>query len=67
FDPTRIDEIISKIEVGPDLTEGQRDRVMALVRVFADTFALSLAEVIPVDFMKHKLHVNPTATLPTKV
>ncbi|KIJ27674.1 hypothetical protein M422DRAFT_190753, partial [Sphaerobolus stellatus SS14] len=55
------------IEIGSDLNNEQRTAVLDLVREFADTFALSLAEVIPVVFMKHKLHVDPSVTLPTKV
>lgn len=36
------------------------------MREYADVFALNLSEVLPVDFIKHKLNVNPMVTLPTK-
>ncbi|KIJ43137.1 hypothetical protein M422DRAFT_170291 [Sphaerobolus stellatus SS14] len=67
FSEPRVEEILSKIEIGDDLSEKQRTKVIDLVREFADTFALSLAEVVPVDFMKHKLNVQPGVTLPKKV
>ncbi|KIJ22819.1 hypothetical protein M422DRAFT_196643, partial [Sphaerobolus stellatus SS14] len=60
------EEILSKVNIGEDLTAAQCTKVIELVRGFSDTFALSLSEVIPVDFMTHKLHVQPGITLPTK-
>ncbi|KIJ35100.1 hypothetical protein M422DRAFT_181211, partial [Sphaerobolus stellatus SS14] len=67
FSPTRVEEILAKINIGDDLTDEQCTTVIDLIHEFVDTFALSLAEVIPVDFMKHKLHVDPGVTLPTKI
>ncbi|KIJ29608.1 hypothetical protein M422DRAFT_188199, partial [Sphaerobolus stellatus SS14] len=67
FTQTHVEEILSKIDIGDDLTDAQRMTVTELIREFADTFTLSLAEVIPVDFMTHKLKVKPGATLPTKI
>lgn len=40
-----VTEILQKIEIGPDLTNEQRDEVHALVREYADVFVLSLSEV----------------------
>ncbi|KIJ43021.1 hypothetical protein M422DRAFT_93378, partial [Sphaerobolus stellatus SS14] len=67
FAPERVEEIISRINIGLDLINEQCEEVLNLVHEFADMFALSLVEVIPVDFMRHKLHVDPKVTLPTKV
>ncbi|KAF8521494.1 hypothetical protein JB92DRAFT_2660403, partial [Gautieria morchelliformis] len=41
--------------------------ILDLVKEFADIFALPLSEVFPVDFTTHKLHVDPTVTLPKKI
>ncbi|KIJ23633.1 hypothetical protein M422DRAFT_195694, partial [Sphaerobolus stellatus SS14] len=49
--PAQIEEIILKIDIGPDFTDKQRRKVLRLVYEFVDTFALSLSEVIPVSFM----------------
>lgn len=62
-----MDEILSKIEIGPDLTADQHAKVRALVREYADVFALSLKEVLFVDWYTHKLNLDPEATFSTKV
>ena len=67
FNETRINEILSKIEFGPNLTEDQLERVKALVREFADVFALSMSEVIFVDWHHHHLNVDPNVTLPKRM
>ena len=67
FNETRINEILSKIEFGPNLTEDQLERVKALVREFADVFALSMSEVIFVDWHHHHLNVDPNVTLPKQM
>ena len=61
---TRVQDILDKISIGPDLTGAQRARVMDLVREYPDSFALSLSEVFPVDFTQHKLKIDPDTMLP---
>lgn len=67
FDPKRVEEIISKIEIGPDLTADQRTTITDLLKEFADIFALSLSEVLTVNFAKHKLNIDPDIILPKKI
>ena len=66
FAEDRVNEILAKVSIGVDLTEDQRDRVRALVAEFADVFALSLSEVRPVDWFKHKLNIDPDVKLPQR-
>jgi hypothetical protein len=68
FAEEQIDKILSKIEIGPDLTNTQRETVQSLICEYADVFALSLSEVLFVDWYKHKLNVNlDTGKLPTQI
>jgi transposase InsO family protein len=67
FNETRIQEILNAVEIGPDLTEDQREQVCSLVREYADVFALSLSEVLYVDWYKHKLNIDPSQTFPTRI
>lgn len=67
FAEDRVREIVEKVQLGPDLTDEQRDRVRALITEFADIFALSLSEVWPVDWHKHHLNVDPSIGLPRKI
>lgn len=48
--------------MGDDLTPEQRKKVLDLVGEFADVFALSLSEVLPIDFTEIKLDI-PTGTV----
>ena len=63
---TRVQDILDKISIGPDLTGAQWARVMDLVREYPDIFALSLSEVFPVNFMQHKLKIDPGIALQRK-
>src|SRR5271168_5134200 len=67
FDETRVEQILKAVEIGPDLTDEQREQVRSLVREYADVFALSLSEVLYVDWHKHKLNIDPKLTFPTKI
>jgi transposase InsO family protein len=67
FSETRIQEILQAVEIGPDLSGEQREQVRALIQEYADVFALSLSEVLYVDWYKHKLNVEPNQTFPTRV
>ena len=67
FDEARIDQILKAVEIGPDLTDEQREQVRSLIREYADVFALSLSEVLYVDWYKHKLNIDPDQKFPTKI
>jgi RNase H-like domain found in reverse transcriptase/Reverse transcriptase (RNA-dependent DNA polymerase)/Integrase zinc binding domain len=63
FDTKRVDEILEQLQLGPDLTNDQKEEI----REYTDAFALSLSEVKVVDWHKHHLAIDPSAKLPTKV
>ena len=65
--PERIEAILEKISIGPDLTDKERTMVLELIKEYPDIFALSLSEVFPVDFATHKLKLDPDIALPKKV
>jgi transposase InsO family protein len=65
--PKRIQEILDKITIGPDLSNEQRDRITKLISEYPDIFALNLSEVFPLDFIQHKLNIDPNITFPKKV
>jgi hypothetical protein len=67
FDETRVQEVLEAVQIGPDLTEEQREQVRSLIRKYTDVFALSLSEVLYVDWYKHKLNVDPSQTFPTRI
>lgn len=66
FSEDRVNEILQKIQIGSDLTADQITRTKALIREFADVFALSLSEVQVVDWYKHHLNIDPSVKLPTR-
>ena len=67
FSEKRIQEILEAIEIGPDLSEEQREQVRTLIHEYADVFALSLSEVFYVDWYKHKLNIDPNQSFPTQI
>jgi transposase InsO family protein len=67
FNKARVEEILNAIQIGPDLTTEQREEVRALIMKYADIFALSLSEVLYVDWYTHKLNVDPEQVFPTRI
>jgi hypothetical protein len=65
FAEPRIQEILEAIEIGPDLSDEQREQVRSLVHEYTDIFALTLSEVLYIDLYKHKLSIDPNQTFPT--
>jgi hypothetical protein len=65
FGSTRVEEILKAIQIGHDLTKEQREKVHTLITKYADIFALSLSDVLYIDWYKHKLNVNPEQVFPT--
>ena len=66
-EPGRVQAILAKVAIGHDLSEKERGEVVGLIKEYPDIFALNLSEVFPVDFVQHKLKLNPDAVLPKKV
>ncbi|KAJ6551891.1 hypothetical protein B0H19DRAFT_950400, partial [Mycena capillaripes] len=67
FNEARVQDILSKIQFGTDITVEQRAKLTSLIREYADVFALSMSEVFYVDWWKHHLNIDPTITLPTRM
>ena len=65
--PRHIKEILKHMSIGPDLTTKQHDKVVNLLTEFADCFALSISEVIPIPGTKHHIHVLPDTTFLKKI
>ncbi|PPQ72270.1 hypothetical protein CVT25_008094 [Psilocybe cyanescens] len=65
FNEAQVEEILKLVEIGHDLSEEQQSEVHKLIKEYADVFALSLSEVLYVDWYKHKLNVDTTQTFPT--
>ncbi|KAF8833874.1 hypothetical protein BDN67DRAFT_859285, partial [Paxillus ammoniavirescens] len=64
--PPRIKAIVEKVTFGP-LPPDKLQWVKDKISEFADTFALSVREVKPIDFMKFRLNVPKDVEYPTKV
>ena len=59
--------ILQKISIMTDITDDKRTTVIDLIKEYLDIFTLYLSEVFPIDFMTHKLKLNPDIVLPRKV
>jgi hypothetical protein len=65
--PRRVAEILKNVSVGADLSDEQRNRVSELLSEFADCFALSVREVLPIPGAEHRMHIPPDVTFPKKI
>jgi hypothetical protein len=65
--PERVAAVLEAVTIGPDLTQEQRGRVQAFVSEFADCFALSMKEVIPIPGAEHTMNIPADTTFSTKV
>ena len=63
----RVDEILRQVQIGPDLTEEERTRVLEFIKEWADVFALSVSEVKQVDNAVHHLDIPPETKFSTKI
>ncbi|QRW08776.1 Retrovirus-related Pol polyprotein from transposon opus [Ceratobasidium sp. AG-Ba] len=66
FKQSRVAEILRKVRIGDGIDAEQRSRVKALVSEYADVFALSLSEVLPVSITEMKLDIPEDATFPKR-
>ncbi|KIK33112.1 hypothetical protein CY34DRAFT_36383, partial [Suillus luteus UH-Slu-Lm8-n1] len=67
FKPEKVAEILQQIKISEDLSPDQREQVHALCAEFADTFALAVSEVFPVDFKMFTLTFPEGTRFNTKV
>ncbi|KAG2742120.1 hypothetical protein P692DRAFT_20750351, partial [Suillus brevipes Sb2] len=61
FNPARVKEIIRQIKFGSDLSEAERKELEQLVADNADSFALTLKEVVPIPGAALNLNVPENA------
>ncbi|KAG6912435.1 hypothetical protein DXG01_014657, partial [Tephrocybe rancida] len=67
FKPERVQEILKLVKIGNDLSDPEREGILALITEYADVFALSVSEVKPVKGAVHKLNIKPDAKFSTKI
>jgi hypothetical protein len=65
--PQRVAEVLKHVSIGSDLTDQQRHRVRSLISEFADCFALSVREVLPIPGAEHRIHIPPDVIFPKKI
>ena len=63
----RVEEVLKQVQIGPDLTEDEHNRVREFITEWADVFALSVSEVQQVDKAVHYLDIPPGTKFSTKV
>lgn len=61
FNPARVKEIIQQVKFGEDLSEAERKELEQLVADNADSFALTLKEVVPIPGAALNLNVPESA------
>ncbi|KAG8732291.1 hypothetical protein FRC10_001019, partial [Ceratobasidium sp. 414] len=67
FAPARVASILSKVTIGPDLSESERMAARNLITEYADIFALDLTEVLLVKTHAHRLDIPPGTTFRKRV
>jgi len=65
--PWHVAEILKHVSIGSDLSEEQRNRARNLIAEFADCFALSVREVLPIPGAEHHIHIPAGVTFPKKI
>ena len=67
FAAPRVDYIVRNVQIGTDLMPGERKKVIDLLTEFADVFACSLSEVLPIPGAHIDLNIPEDVTLRTTV
>ncbi|KIO11671.1 hypothetical protein M404DRAFT_83553, partial [Pisolithus tinctorius Marx 270] len=67
FVPKRVKLIIEGVKIGNDLTTKEQKEVINLITEFADVFACSLSEVLPIPGAKVDLNILDDTTFNTTV
>ncbi|KAG2150750.1 uncharacterized protein EDB93DRAFT_1072262, partial [Suillus bovinus] len=60
--PKRVAYIVKAVQYGKELTEEEHKKVEDLVEKYADIFACSLSEVLPVPGAQHRLNIPESVT-----
>ncbi|KAG1721399.1 hypothetical protein EDD22DRAFT_854399 [Suillus occidentalis] len=67
MNPNRVAFVVKKVQYGDNLSADERKQAEALVASFADVFAGSLSEVLPVPGAKHTLNIPEGTTFNLRV
>jgi hypothetical protein len=59
--PQHVAGILKHVSIRSDLSDDQWERVCNLLTEFADCFALSVREVLPIPGAEHHIHIPPDA------
>jgi hypothetical protein len=65
--PRRVTYIVKSVQIGDDLSLEEQEKVKELISQYADIFACSLSEVLPVPGAEHQLNIPQDATFHTRV
>ncbi|KAG2114289.1 uncharacterized protein F5147DRAFT_570684, partial [Suillus discolor] len=65
--PKRVAYIVKAVQYGKELTEEECKRVEDLVKKYADIFACSLSEVLPIPGAQHRLNIPEDATFNLRI
>ncbi|KAF8809738.1 hypothetical protein BYT27DRAFT_7029334, partial [Phlegmacium glaucopus] len=63
----RVAAILAEITIGHDLTQAQREAVCKLISEYAECFALSMSEVLPVKGASHHLDIPQDRQFRTRI
>lgn len=67
FKTERVAQILSEVTLGNDLMDEQQEITKAVVKKFADCFALAMSEVNPIPGVSHQLKILADARFQTKI
>jgi hypothetical protein len=67
YNPKWVAAVLKAVTVGPDLADEQRKRVHSFIAEFADCFALSMKEVMPIPGAEHTMNIPAKTTFSTKI
>ena len=67
FKKERVNAIVEAVQLGDDLSEQEQTQVRNLIAEYADCFALSIKEVLPVPGAVHTLNVPENTTFSRKI
>ena len=67
LNPRCVAEILKHVSIGSDLSEEQQNKVRNLIAEFADCFALSVREVLPIPGAEHHINIPAGMTFPKKI
>ncbi|KAJ7248275.1 hypothetical protein B0H12DRAFT_1020262, partial [Mycena haematopus] len=67
YNPKRVAAVLDATTIGPDLTGEQHEVVREFIAEFADCYALSMKEVVPIPGAEHTMNIPADTTFNTKI